>query len=209
MTRQPGKAVERQYFEPLDVQARWRMLFEIIAVSETDELITYEMCIEALGLDINDVKSRTIVQQNMLRATKELEAVHKRTVETVRSKGYRVVKPEAHLRLAGDKNKKAGRTLKRGSQIVQSTDLNKIKDPAVVSKIQEIHLAFASQMEVNRRVAARIQRNEHVTAGLQDKTAASERKIRDLEKAQAKIAAQLAMLVPSADNSTALEASSE
>lgn len=144
-------------FEPVGEEARWKVIYEILREAPEDEIVPYERLLDALGLD---PEQRAVVHLATRRAVKELQEKDRRTVATVRGKGYRVATPEEHMPLGMSHHAKAGRALVRARNTVNSTDLNRIEDPAARHAVEQVVLALANEIEVNRRMRQKVDQHD-------------------------------------------------
>lgn len=160
-------------FEPKGDRAQWRIVYDLLRAAAVDTVVTYDLICEKLGLDPKS--ERHIGQMAARRAGIELEREDGRAVEPVRGEGYRIVRPEEHLRLGRRRNRSAGRQLARGEQVVTTVDLNKV-DPETARALNRLAQGFALQHEINRRMEARQNRTDRVLGLLMDRVEDLERK---------------------------------
>lgn len=159
-------------FEPVGAQARWRTIYEMLQPLPVGATLTYA---EIGGrLDLDPVKHRAAIQMAARRALVELLNNHHRTCEPVRNVGYRVVEPAQHLVLAESRDRRARLQMRRGYDVATKVDLTNL-EPGVRRAMGTIALAFARQMEINRRVDAKQEQHDQAIALLQ-------RKVADLER---------------------------
>lgn len=164
-------------FEPVGETARWRTIYNHLADTPVDGVLTYEAMGEALDLD--PVKDRHTIQVAMRRAAKELEAEDNRAVEAVKNVGYRVVQPEEHLRLARYQQRRSSRALARGHSKVVNVDLSNV-DPEIRQAFQVVASAFAMQMEFNRRTDVRQKRLEESLEAVREKSSRTDDEVAEL-----------------------------
>lgn len=146
-------------FEPVGPIARWRVIYDLIRPLKFGEILTYAAMGEALGLDHELAEDRHVIQMAARRALKELLNIDHRGSKAVKNVGYRVAKPEEHVVLATDKNKRAGRQIKTGHAVATKVDLNGM-DPAARSALEMLAKGFARQGEINRRVLAKQEQHD-------------------------------------------------
>lgn len=139
-------------FDPIGDRARWRVLYDLLLGKELGELLSYREMGQALGL--NYLKDRHTIQMSFRRASKEYEQENSRAVEAVPNKGYRIVEPKEHLRLAKTHQKKSGKSLERGHSKVTHVDLNGV-DPEIRKAFEVTARAFSVLMDFNRRLDTR------------------------------------------------------
>ena len=164
-------------FEPAGETARWRVIYELLAECDVDEVVTYEQMGEALQLD--PVGDRHSIQLAMRRASIELEKVNKRATEAVVNVGYRVVEPEEHLRLAKGQQRRSSKALARGHSKVVNVDLTGV-DPEVRKAFQVVASAFAMQMEFNRRTDIRQKKLEDALETVREKSTRTDEEVAEL-----------------------------
>ena len=150
-------AEDRAPFMPVGPVARWRVIYDLIRPLEFGEILTYEAIAEALKLDAE--ADRHVIQMTARRALKELLNVDHRGSKAVTNVGYRVAKPEEHVVLAKDRNKRAGRQINTGLAVSTKVDLNGI-DPAARNALELLAKGFARQGEINRRVLAKQEQHD-------------------------------------------------
>ena len=141
-----------EVFKPLGERARWRMVYDLMRVADTGQVVTYEAMAEPLGLDPQ--RHRHELQMAARRAGLELEKVNKRAADAVRNVGYRIVEPAEILGLGQRRNRKAGSQIKRGGITTRAVDLNAVDAPTRAA-LETLARGFAVQAEVNRRVLAK------------------------------------------------------
>ena len=158
-------------FEPAGETARWRVIYDILAVTPVDNVLTYEAM--ATALDLDPASDRHVMQVAMLRSARELAHVDKRAVEAVKNVGYRVVEPEEHLRLAKGQQRKSSLALLRGDDLVKNVDLSEC-DPEIRHAFQVIRSAFAMQQEFNSRTDIRQKKLEEALDTVREKSTRTE-----------------------------------
>ena len=87
-----------EHFKPAGEQARWKYLYDLLKVTDEDQVLTYDEMAAALNLD--PLEDRMSIRAALYRAAKELEEVDRRAVAVVPNRGYRVVRPKEHVELA-------------------------------------------------------------------------------------------------------------
>lgn len=161
-------------FAPVGEVARWRIVYDLIRPLEFGQILTYEAIGEALDLDASVPEDRHVMQMAARRALKELLNVDHRGSKAVKNVGYRVARPEEHVTLAKDRNKKAGRQIVTGHAVATKVDLNGV-DPQTVSALELLAKGFARQGEINRRVLSKQAQHDEAIDLLM-------RRVEDLEK---------------------------
>jgi hypothetical protein len=178
---------DRRPFEPLGLVARWRVIYELLQVTEIGEVLTYKVMAEALGLD--PARDRRIIQGAIPRAQQELETVDKRHIEAVANVGYRVVEPKMQLELAKQRGRRAGKQLEHGKSHITNVDFNKI-DPQLRSAFEVVGYVFTKQLEFMGRLELKQKRTEAALAAVKQQVetdmAAVDERLRWLEEQAAK-----------------------
>ena len=148
-------------FQPAGSEARWVTIYNHVTNMTTGDVVTYE----DLGrlLDLHPEDDRHAMQMAVRRAAKESLLQDKRALEAIPNKGYRIVEPEEHLRLAKVQQKKSRRALVRGEQTATNVDFNGM-DPEVRHAFEVVAQAFAMQQEFMRRMDVRQKRIEQAVA---------------------------------------------
>lgn len=126
-------------FTPLGSEARWKTIYRALRVLQPGDVITYDELGDLLSLHPAD--ERHAIQMSMHRALTELLHEDRRTCETVRGVGYRVVLPAEHLMLARRRNARARVQVKRGFDVATNVDLNAV-DPHVRGALETVALHF-------------------------------------------------------------------
>lgn len=119
-------------FAPVGEKARWRIVYDLLERKDFDQIITYEEMAEALQLSANRAAHRNLIHQALHRAAQQLSVIRNKSVENVRGVGYRIVLPEEHVRLAGNGQQKAHKTLKLAKRHLDHVDLSKMSDEGKV-----------------------------------------------------------------------------
>lgn len=102
-------------FEPADgVQARWRYCYDLAATRAVNEQITVHEVMELLGCD------DTTAWAAMREARDHLEADGKRSVRTVPRFGWIVASASVHLRMAADRQRRAGRQVRKAISVIDA-----------------------------------------------------------------------------------------
>lgn len=103
-------------FKPADgVKARWRHCYELAASRAVDEQITVHEVMELLDCD------ETTAWAAMRDARDHLEADGKRSVRTVPQFGWIVASASVHLRMASDRQRRAGRQVRKAIRVIDAT----------------------------------------------------------------------------------------
>lgn len=165
-------------------QSRWRLVYDAIAKLEVDGTISYLDLVRLTDLDI--AASRPY----LYRAVRELEIQQQRTMECVRTIGYRVVAANEHERLV----RRDIKSIHRKSKRAYSKTVNVRRDeltPEERRRIDDQQLKLAQHEEMLKRLDSRTNRLEaqakqdrrvtkEVTAEMSDRITRLEQQIADL-----------------------------
>jgi hypothetical protein len=136
-------------FQPLDEQARWRTIYELLQDTPVNEVLTYASIGVKLGL--HPMKDRHTIQVATRRAAKELLVNEKHALSSVINTGYRVVESHEHVTLARGHQRKSSKALVRAHETathVEISDLNDNQRQVLTSVV----VALGAQMDFNRRL---------------------------------------------------------
>jgi hypothetical protein len=173
---------ERSIFASIGAQARWKMIYPLLVAAEVGgPAVSYQDFGDALGL--HPLDDRAVIAAVVRHAGRELLKAQGHAVEVVPKIGYRVVEPNEHLRLAKQRNRRAGTQLKRGQEVVQNTDLNLVDEEARRG-IEILALALSQQAEINRRQERKAARMD---AALKRTAARTEENAEQLSEVQRRI----------------------
>lgn len=164
-------------FRPAGDRARWATVYGLLQAAEVGATVTYADLAEALKLD--PLKHRHAIQMAVRRAAREFEEVDKRALEAIPNRGYRVVEPPEHLRLARRHQKKAGRALVRAHSAAVNVDLSSV-DAATRHAFEVVAQAFALQLDFNRRLTVRQDRLEAAVRHVTERSTRSDTEIAEL-----------------------------
>jgi hypothetical protein len=163
---------DRQPFEPIGEQARWKTVYDILVAAPVNGIVTYRTLGDAL--DLHPDNDRNAIQVAMRKAAWEHEQMDKRAVDNMPNIGYRVVETAERPMLARRQQKRSSRALVRGHSKAANIDLNGV-EPQVRHALEMIAQAFALQMDFNRRFDVRQNRLEDAIRQISD-TQAMDRK---------------------------------
>lgn len=102
----------------------WKELYEKFGDAPYDSILTYEELNQVLPSGDVRTNKRTVLyvfKREMLRQKLKL-------LENVQKKGYRIVKPNEHIRLSNREVKRAERRARVAVDIIAHTDMNKLTD---------------------------------------------------------------------------------
>lgn len=143
-----------------------QIVIDLIAPREFDSVTTYEELAAALGM--NPVADKQNIRSVVQSARDGLAKDHHRTLEAVRSVGYRIIRPEEHVKVAGELQRKAGRTVALARTTVESVDLTELSEEG-----RKIAMAAAAalgyQAQMIRRMDLRQQDVERVLESVTEK----------------------------------------
>lgn len=165
-------------FQPVGSQARWRIVYEVLAAARVGDEVTYEELAAALGFDASHDRHR--IQMAVRRAGEELEAEDHRALSPVTNVGYRIVEPEEHLVLARRHQSRSSKSLVRGQSKVINVDLSGL-DLEVKHTFEVVARAFALQMDFNRRFQVKQEQLEQTMALIEQVSSRSEQEIAELK----------------------------
>ncbi len=152
-------------FETKGDRPYWQIIFDRLAGMEVNDLITYEQ----LWLLIPGASHNTI-RNAFYKAQRELEDIHRRTLDCLRNTGYRVVEATEHERLARGHHRKARRSMGRAIRKAHSADRTRLA-PADRRRIDAIEDHLTRQAGMIRRLDERIEKTEQRTAQTEKNTA--------------------------------------
>ena len=135
-------------FELKGAVSERQMIYDLIVQIAPGELVTYKQFEKALGRDLRD--SRT----PLFHAIKDLEINEQRTMEVVRGKGYRVVEPREHERLARHHQYKGRRQLTYSLRKARSAPREKLT-PDEASRLDELEQRLVAQEQMLKRISER------------------------------------------------------
>lgn len=165
-------------FQPIGTEARWRIVYDLLAAANTGEVVTYDELAQALDLDPET--GRPAIQAAMRRAAKHHERTDKRAVDAVPNKGYRVVEAPEHLQLARRYQKRSTNALASGHSKAVNVDMAGL-EPDVRHAFEVVAQAFSMQMDFNRRFDTRQAHLERTVAKIVDQESRSQREIDELK----------------------------
>lgn len=159
------------HFKPAGEQARWKYLYDLLKVTDEDQVLTYDEMAAALNLD--PLEDRMSIRAALYRAAKELEEVDRRAVAVVPNRGYRVVRPKEHVELARRQHTRSTKALVRGHSKATNVDLSKV-DPETRKALEMMAGALAMQMDMSRRIDKRMSERDKVIESLVESTQRSD-----------------------------------
>lgn len=133
-------------FEPIGEVARWQTIYDRLCAGQVGDVIEYDE-LEVMFPDT----TRAVIQGAMRRAAKEFERTHKHAVESVKNRGYRIVQPVEHMRLAKNHQRKSSRSLVRAYDKVTHVDMTGLS-PEIRASFQLVAVALSQQKETMRRL---------------------------------------------------------
>lgn len=173
-------------FKPAGERARWRIAFELLRMTETGSILTYEKLGEALGL--HPRTNRQKIQQAVKTAEKRFLEDDKRAIEPVVNEGYRVVDARGHLVLARTHQLKSTRELDRGHAVATNIDFNGV-DPNVRRALEMTAEGLTMLLEHNQRFEAKQAKFEEALASVSVSVERNEAELAELRSRMDKLEA--------------------
>lgn len=144
-------------FEPIGEQARWRTLYDLLKRTEINGIVTYVQM--GAVLQLHPEGDRDLLQKTMRIAAKRHLSLDHRAIEAVPNAGYRVVEAREQIGLAQRRQRRSQVQLHNGHSLASDIDMNALQ-PNERSFAQMVGMAFAMQMDFNRRLDVRKSRLE-------------------------------------------------
>jgi hypothetical protein len=142
-------------FEPVyrDGRSGASLIAELVEDKPYGTVLTHDEIAECLGIDASDlVRLRSAIA----RAKPRTEKHHQRALEAVPNKGYRVIYPGEHARLATGHRRKSDRQIKRAISIVKHADERSMTEGERERNRQvgmALNLLYERQADTEARVA--------------------------------------------------------
>lgn len=178
-------------FTPAGAVARWKIVYDLLARTEANGILTYEVMGEALSLDPGVPAERHAIQMAVRRAAKEHLEMDLRSVASVPNEGYQVVPTEQKLGLAARQQSRAVRAVKRGRAHVVNADLDSVDD-ATRALFEAMAWKFEQQDEAMRRLDVRQRRLERQNAAVATHAEQTTAEVADLAARLARLEAERA-----------------
>ncbi len=157
-------------FTPAGDRARWKVIYDLLALANPGDTVTYEAM--GLALDLDPVKDRSAIQMAVYRAAREYLTGDLRAIEAVPNVGYLVVEASRQLALAEHHQVKGRRSIRRGREQVTYVDTSGL-DEDTRHMFEVMAWKFGQQDEAIRRLNVaknRMQRQlDAVSSGKADK----------------------------------------
>jgi hypothetical protein len=180
--------MSRKPFQPIGNRARWRIVFDVLAEREVDDVVRYEDL--AGPLSVNPVDDLKKIQDAARRAGRELEEVHKRAIEAVPDIGYRIVRPAEHLRLARHHQKTSTRALVRARSKAVNVDFEALDDEQR-HRLEVAGRAILWLIDRSIQLDIRQNRVERALAAMDAKHDRTDAEVRELRERLAKMESEL------------------
>jgi len=138
-------------FQPIGEKSRADMLTDALAEADYGTEYTFDELATFAGLETGDVAN---VQSVVNAAKRRLTERHRRAVESVRGKGYRIVEPEEQLRLSKKHTTKSRRQLVKARTNVAHADLHGLADEVraqFTRQESKINYLLESQRRISKR----------------------------------------------------------
>lgn len=167
-----------------------QIVVDLIAPRDYDSVTTYEEIAAALGM--HPVEHKGLIRSVVQSARDALAKDHHRTLEAVRSVGYRIIRPEEHVKVAGELQRKAGRTVALARTTVESVDLTELSEEGrKIAMAAAAALGYQAQMirRMDLRQAGIEKVLEAVTEKVDETVAATEDHQERLSTLEQRIAA--------------------
>lgn len=171
-------------FEAIGEKSRKDYALEVLREHSTGDVVPYEVLGERIGS-----AERRVVQAAVRDAGRDFLALDQRAVEAVPNVGYRIVKPDDHVRLAEKARRSSVRRLRRGEALVSSVDYNGMS-PESRRLAEGMALGFAHLLEANRRMGARVRGVERAADAVAVKQERTESEVSELRERLARLEAQ-------------------
>lgn len=173
-------------FIPVGEKSRRQIVVEMIAKLNPDDVVTHEELAEELGL--RWPQDKELIRSTVHVARHALGHDHHKALAAVRGVGYRVIRPEEHVQVAAQLQRKSGRTLALAKTTVDTVDLGALTEDqrrlamaagAVLAYQQEqLRRLDIRQRGLEKVVGAVTEQVDEVTA----KTDAHQQRLADLER---------------------------
>lgn len=108
-------------FRPVGEKSRRQLVVDLISGLEPDTIVTYEEIAEAIG--VTWPRDREILHSTVGAARSDLANDFHQALASVRTVGYRVIRPEEHVDEAGRLQRKAGKTIALAKTTVDTVNL--------------------------------------------------------------------------------------
>lgn len=136
-------------FQPLDEQARWRVIYGLLQTTPVNEVLTYAKIGAELGLHPDE--DRHTLQVATRRAAKQLLVTENHALVPVINTGYRVVEPHEHVTLARGHQRRSNKSLVRAHEVATHIDVTPLDLPQRQA-LGAVVLALGAQMDFCRRL---------------------------------------------------------
>lgn len=153
-------------FTPKGDRPQWAVVYDRLAGMAVGDIIRDEELLTLLP-----AASEGSVRGAFHRAVREIEDRNQRTLDRVRTIGYRVVEAREHERLARGQHKRARRRLDAAIRKTRSADRSKLTREER-QRIDAIEIQLGRQHDMIRRLDARVEQTEKRVAGTEKDTAA-------------------------------------
>lgn len=138
-----------------------QVLCEFVGERAPGTLFSYQELQAVLSEGASREFTARDVQGVVTRAGRMLGKLHKRALQNVKGRGYRLAHATDHMGLAISKKTEAMRKMKRGMQLLMDVRLDEIKDPEARKAHEGQALILSGQLSVlgaHERRLARIER---------------------------------------------------
>lgn len=113
-------------FNPIGDKSRRQLVVELIAPLEPDDVVTFEQLADVTGLSWQ--RDKELIRSTVSAARSALANDHHKALAAVRGVGYRVIRPEEHVLVAAQLQRKSGRALALARTTVDTVDLSALSE---------------------------------------------------------------------------------
>ena len=168
-------------FQPVGEKSRKDYALEVLREHTAGDVVTYEVLAERVWSE-----DRRVLQAAVRDAGKDYLRYDEHALEAVPNVGYRVVRPDDHVRLAEKQRKRSVRSLRKGSALVVSVDYNGMS-PEARKLAEGMALGFAHLLEANRRMDSRVRSVERATEAVVEKQDRTDSEVAELRARLARL----------------------
>lgn len=167
--------MQTKCFQTKSDKAEWKIIHDNLKDLQVGDMITYTELSAILG------RSFLADRVPWYKAVRQLEKTNGRTMENVKSTGYRVVAANEHEGLCLGRNKKARRQMHRAVEISQSTRRSEL-NLEEVKRIDALELRCRHQEQMMVDLQRRQRSTESLLALIQDQQVSDQQKIIDVQE---------------------------
>jgi len=125
----------------------WRELYDTYKETEYDTIITYDQLSKTIGFNI--LEKRYIIEA----FKRVMLHMNNKALENIPNKGYRVVRPNEHSRLAAREVKRAERRVRKGVELSLYVDFEKLNQreqallTLIANRMQTVHATLIGEQK--------------------------------------------------------------